>query len=199
MSEAASLASAVRKGRDVPTPDTQEQAMAGAHEHSTPEHSTPEHSTLEHSTQGRGVREHVVIGVDGSEHSVAALRWGLRQAARTGADVQVVGCWQWPASAGGFMPFEDLDLTAATQSAVDSALAKALHDLDLPAPPPILTRVVEGYPARALVDASREADLLVIGSRGHGALSGMLLGSVGLHCASSATCPVVVVRGTDGA
>ena len=55
-------------------------------------------------------------------------------------------------------------------------------------------RVVEGYPAGVLLDAAKDADLLVVGSRGHGELSGVLLGSVGLHCASQATCPVLIVR-----
>ena len=58
----------------------------------------------------------------------------------------------------------------------------------------VSTRVFEGYPARILLHQAEDADLLVVGSRGHGELSGMLLGSVGLHCVSHATCPVVVVR-----
>jgi nucleotide-binding universal stress UspA family protein len=55
-------------------------------------------------------------------------------------------------------------------------------------------RIVEGHPAEALVEASRHADLLVVGSRGHGAFSGMLLGSVSQHCATHAASPVVIYR-----
>ena len=54
--------------------------------------------------------------------------------------------------------------------------------------------MVEGYPAPTLIDEAREADLLVVGSRGHGAFAGMLLGSVSQHCAQQAACPVVIVR-----
>ena len=55
-----------------------------------------------------------------------------------------------------------------------------------------------GHPAQALIEASGEADLLVVGHRGHGAFTGMLLGSVGIHCVTNEACPVVVVRGSDG-
>ena len=58
----------------------------------------------------------------------------------------------------------------------------------------VLARVVEGSPARSLLDISKGADLLVLGSRGHGPFVGMLLGSVSEYCAAHATCPVVVVR-----
>lgn len=59
---------------------------------------------------------------------------------------------------------------------------------------PVDLQVLEGYPGRALVQAAQGAELLVVGSRGRGALGRMLLGSVGLHCASHAPCPVVIVR-----
>jgi nucleotide-binding universal stress UspA family protein len=55
-----------------------------------------------------------------------------------------------------------------------------------------------GHPAQALIEASREADLLVVGSHGHGAFTGMLVGSVSIHCVTGAHCPVVVIRGSDG-
>ena len=58
-------------------------------------------------------------------------------------------------------------------------------------------RIVYGHPAVVLVDASRTADLLVVGNRGHGAFTGMLTGSVSMHCVNNANCPVVVVRGAE--
>ena len=57
-------------------------------------------------------------------------------------------------------------------------------------------RVVEGAPATVLVDESRQADLLVVGSRGHGGFAGLLLGSVSQQCAHHAACPVVIVHAT---
>jgi nucleotide-binding universal stress UspA family protein len=58
--------------------------------------------------------------------------------------------------------------------------------------------IAYGHPAQVLIEASREADLLVVGSHGHGAFTGMVLGSVSIHCVTSAFCPVVVVRGSAG-
>ena len=134
----------------------------------------------------------IVVGVDGSEHSMLALRWAVDQAELTGASIEVLACWQWPSSAGGFLPYEDFDLSDATRRAVDAAVASVVGDDDEGVD--LSTTVVQGYPARALIDAAKGADLLVVGSRGHHALSGLLLGSVGLHCATHAPCPVLIVR-----
>ncbi len=142
--------------------------------------------------QNQDVRGRIVVGVDGSDHSVLALRWAVKQAELTGSDVEVVACWQWPSSAGGFLPYEDFDLSEVTRKAVDAAVATVVGDGDRG--PAVSTTVVQGYPARALMDAAVGADVLVLGSRGHHALSGLLLGSVGLHCATHAPCPVLIVR-----
>ena len=144
-------------------------------------------------TNDKDVRGRIVVGVDGSNHSALALRWAVDQAAMTGADVEVVACWQWPASAGGFLPYENFDMSAITRKAVDAAVASVVGDGEQSAVS-VRTTVVEGYPAKALLDAAKGADLLVVGSRGHHAISGLLLGSVGLHCATHAPCPVLIVR-----
>ena len=144
-------------------------------------------------TEDQDVRGRIVVGVDGSDHSVLALRWAVRQAERTGADVDVIACWQWPASAGGFLPYENFDLSAVTSKAVDAAVASIVCDEDQTAVA-VRTTIIEGYPAKALLDAAEGAELLVVGSRGHHAVSGLLLGSVGLHCATHAPCAVLIVR-----
>lgn len=72
------------------------------------------------------------------------------------------------------------------------AVAKVYPDK---ADPAIETKVPYGHPAQVLIDESKEADLLVVGSHGHGGFSGMLVGSVSIHCVTHASCPVVVVRG----
>lgn len=143
------------------------------------------------STPGR-----IVVGVDGSTASDAALRWALQQAILTGADIEAVACWQSPPIATGFAPtaYLDVDLSGPIGDAARTAIADAVAANPGSADVTVQTRVVEGYPAGVLVDAATDADLLVVGSRGHGELRGMLLGSVGLHCASHAPCPVVVVH-----
>ena len=134
----------------------------------------------------------VVVGVDGSEASREALRWALRQAALTGAGIEAVACWQWPAAAGGFAPYEDFDMSTPTRRHAEAEVAQALAETGSDVPVRLV--VLEGYPAGALVSHGAGAEMLVIGSRGHGTLRGVLLGSVGLHCVTHATCPVVVIH-----
>ena len=134
----------------------------------------------------------IVVGIDGSPSSIAALDWGLRQAELTGAALEVLMTWEWPASYGWPLPLpSEYDPASDTEKLVADATAevrKAHPDLD------IQLRVLEGHPAPVLVEASRGADLLVVGSRGHGEFAGMLLGSVSEHCVTNAHCPVVVFR-----
>ncbi|MFF5223582.1 universal stress protein [Micromonospora sp. NPDC000212] len=137
----------------------------------------------------------IVVGVDGSTGSRAALRWALSHGQLTGAAVEAVSVWQGPPVYGfayGWSPsvFEDVDLAAIT----GKMLAEAVGDEAAGRPPAeILTRVVHGHPSQALLDVAHGAQLLVVGSRGHGAFAGMLLGSVSQHCVQHAPCPVVVV------
>lgn len=135
----------------------------------------------------------IVVGVDGSPSSTAALRWAVGQAKLTGARVQAVAAWEYPtyyAMAGAF-PYEDLAVSAGKvlDEAVHGVLGAARPDVE------VLQSVVPGNPAQVLIDASAHAGLLVVGSRGHGAFAGTLLGSVSQHCVHHAHCPVVVVRG----
>jgi nucleotide-binding universal stress UspA family protein len=133
----------------------------------------------------------IVVGVDGSAGSVEALRWALSEARSTGAEVRVVVAWDMPATYGYAPTYDDVDWAATARKAVDHAVNEAT---DGTPPTDLSVQVVQGHAANVLVDASREADLLVVGSRGHGTAVGMLLGSVGHHCVQHARCPVVVVR-----
>jgi len=142
-----------------------------------------------------GTPPKIVVGVDGSESSKNALRWAAAQAELTGAEIEVVTTWEYPPTLGWAPPYPsdfdpDEDARKALQEAVDSVLGTD------PRVKVTLT-VTEGHPAIVLSTASRGAGLLVVGSRGHGAFAGMLLGSVSEYCAAHAACPVVVVR--DGA
>jgi nucleotide-binding universal stress UspA family protein len=135
----------------------------------------------------------IVVGVDGSPSSKAALRWALAQARRTGARVQAVMSWEYPAyyGMGAVFPYEDF---AATTGKILSASVQEALGVEEP-DVPVLETVVAGHAAQVLIDKSAHAALLVVGSRGHGAFTGTLLGSVSQHCAQHAHCPVVVVRG----
>ena len=135
----------------------------------------------------------VVVGVDGSTESAGALKWTADYCARTGARGRAVMAWHYPAAAGpapiGRAP---KSVTDEVQQQMSQALAEAIADA---VPDATLEQELGyGHPAQVLVDQSGNADLLVVGSRGHGGFTGMLLGSVSMHCVNHAHCPVVVVR-----
>jgi nucleotide-binding universal stress UspA family protein len=135
----------------------------------------------------------IVVGVDGSPASKAALRWALTQAELTGARVQAVTAWELPLYYGwaGVVPYDDFAAVAG------KTLAESVQEVvgvEQPAVE-VLESVIAGHAAQVLLDLSNRAALLVLGSRGHGGFAGTLLGSVSQHCVQHARCPVVVVRG----
>lgn len=135
-------------------------------------------------------RPFIVVGIDGSACSRGALRWAAHQADVTGAELQAVMAWSLPE----IYAYESRDFEGETREALRSAVEETLGEQ----PPVAVTeRVVEGHAAQALVAASRGAELLVVGCRGHGGFKGMLLGSVGQRCVAHAPCTVVVVRPPD--
>jgi len=142
-----------------------------------------------------GAQQVVVVGVDGSPESVAALSWAGRYGAATGAVVWALHIWHYPTAAGlppGVTPESVTDeVKAEQQKELDEAIAKA--NLDPAAQ--VESKVGYGHPAQVLISESENADLIVVGHRGHGGFTGMLTGSVTLHVVNHATCPVVVVRG----
>jgi nucleotide-binding universal stress UspA family protein len=132
----------------------------------------------------------VVVGVDGSQASKDALRWALRYARSTGATVRAVAAWEFPYSFA-WPVMTDIDLEGETERGLKETIEEAVTaypDVTIHA------AVVEGAPAPVLAAAAEHAELLVVGSRGHGAFAGMLLGSVSQHCVHHAACSVVVVR-----
>jgi nucleotide-binding universal stress UspA family protein len=137
----------------------------------------------------------IVAGVDGSEDSKEALRWALAEAALRRATVRAVHAWSMPIAFGGpYMPpqpYDGPELRDQAQASLDAAVDEVAGE----AAPVAVERVVEqGSPADVLVRAAEGADLLVVGSRGHGGFAGLLLGSVGQQCAQHAPCAVVIVR-----
>lgn len=146
--------------------------------------------------QGKA-RQVVVAGVDGSAESISALGWAARYAAATGAAVRAVHAWHYPGVVGGPPVGVAPDaIHEKTEQQMRGELAEAVATVyPDKADPAIETKVTYGHPAQVLIDESKEADLLVVGSHGHGGFPGMLVGSVSIHCVTHASCPVVVVRG----
>jgi nucleotide-binding universal stress UspA family protein len=145
----------------------------------------------------------IVVGVDGSPGSLAALRFALAEARLRGCSLVVLHAWVLPLveAPGPFLlevpsragpPLEQLraELHRAAEARLAAVLAKVAGEADDVAVEP---RVVEGSASAALVEAAAGADLLVVGARGHGGLRGALLGSVSHQCAQHAPCPVAIV------
>lgn len=138
----------------------------------------------------------IVVGVDGSVPSKAALAWAIRQARLTGATVEAVIAWEFPATYGYPVPvLPGMSFKELATEVVTLAIAEASSPEDHVT---IRPKAVEGLPARVLLDASAGAELLVVGSRGHGPFVGDLLGSVSQQCVHHASCPVVVIRDSVG-
>jgi nucleotide-binding universal stress UspA family protein len=137
------------------------------------------------------IEHRIVVGIDGSPSSDAALEWAANQAELTGAALEVLMTWEWPYGYGWSPVPNDYD----PAHDADEFLTGALTTIrETHAGVPIQATLLEGHPAPILVKASHGADLLVVGSRGHGEFAGMLLGSVSEHCVTNAHCPVLVVR-----
>ncbi|MGZ4653729.1 universal stress protein [Oryzihumus sp.] len=132
----------------------------------------------------------VVVGVDASENGQIALRWALQQARLTGAELHAVTAWEVSAAYGYVPMYTDVDLEGDARKQQDVALEQVAREAE---GVPVVRQIVRGHAAEALLDAARDADLLVVGSRGHGTFAGTLLGSVSLQCVHHAHCPVVVV------
>lgn len=140
----------------------------------------------------------LVVGVDGSQTASLAVRWAAREAMLRGVGLELVSAWEVPVTGVGFgygfAPVSEEMLKGLAQGAEELlALAAATAREEAP-DVDITTRVAEGPAAPALIDASRDADMLVVGSRGMGGFRELLLGSVSAQCAHHAACPVVIVR-----
>lgn len=132
----------------------------------------------------------IVVGIDGSETSKTALRWAMKLASALGASVEAVCAWEFPVivtmAGGGILP--------GTWAPEEDA-RKVLDDVISEVAPQggIKAVVAEGHPAHVLVEASKDAEMLVVGSRGIGGFRGALLGSVSSAVSQHARCPVLVI------
>src|SRR2546421_1530815 len=130
----------------------------------------------------------IVVGFDGSDGGIRALPWAVAEAARRGGTVQAVTAWQWTD------PELGVDVRAEhsrmAQVSLEAAIAAAHEDHP---EVPVAGEAVPGAPAEVLTGAAADADLLVLGSHGHGRLFHAVLGSVAEQCIRAAVCPIVVV------
>lgn len=140
----------------------------------------------------------IVVGVDHSEGAKAALRFALEEATLRQATLRVVHAWQYAyiGSTGFESSYPALggdvkELRDAAAGDLDATLREAIPETGTVE---VERRVVKNAPSAALVDESRDADMVVVGSRGHGGFAGLLLGSVSQQVAHHAACPVVIVH-----
>ena len=140
----------------------------------------------------------IVVGVDGSATSRAALRWAIAEGRRHGASVTAVNAWHDPYT-GSALPFAPGLVDPTSYRAVAERLVDSIIDgEDLTGLPESVRRVVvHDSAAHALVEAAENADLLVVGSRGRGGFAGLLLGSVSQQVIHHAPCPVLVLPPVD--
>jgi nucleotide-binding universal stress UspA family protein len=132
----------------------------------------------------------LIVGFDGSSASLVALDRALLVAEVLGAPLRLIAAWQMPVQYSGF-GVVDWSPEELTQGMVDDAVRTRFGD-DVPAW--FTTELRQGGAASVLIEASREAQMLVVGSRGHGGFVGLLLGSVSAACAEHAKCPVLVMH-----
>ena len=139
----------------------------------------------------------VVVGVDGSESSQHALRWGAFLASTMGVGLRAVIAWEplghysWGTAGWAAFPADwnpEQEAAGVLERAIDAVFAEQRPDA-------LTTSVREGTAARVLLAVGKDASALVVGSRGHGGFAGLLLGSVSSACSEHATCPVLVVHG----
>ena len=141
----------------------------------------------------------IIVGIDGSDHSQHALDWAVHEAWVRQLPLTVlsvyqttVGSWGGPAT----YP-QDIALSADARKDADDAAGKALANAAGGRPESVTVRAVCGIPAEELVAASRDADMVVVGSRGTGGFARLLLGSVSSQVVHHAHCPVVVIPAGD--
>lgn len=136
----------------------------------------------------------IVVGLDGSAASLIALRWALAEGVRTGADVEVVHCWH-PQSLRDIAFGSRHELHNASLCMLDNEVRTALKSMT--AAPTIRQSSIEGRPSTVLLEHSRGADLLVLGSHGQTTMHDVTFGQVAVNCRRHMKCPMVVV-GLDG-
>ena len=137
-------------------------------------------------------KRRIVVGIDGSPHSQVALSWAVQEARLRGLGLRIIHVFPalvtyWGTTSSEYYPKEEAEAKKVFEHALASA--PSMDGLD------VERTLTPGNPAEVLIEASRQASMLVVGSHGRGGFRGMLMGSVSIHCVNQAHCPVLVVRG----
>lgn len=133
----------------------------------------------------------IVVGVDGSEASVEALRQAQKLAVPLEAEIEALACWEYPNTYASYVAVGIGGFKEHAEELLENAVDQAFGPQR---PGNVHTLLVEGLARTILIEASKDADLLVLGPRGHGGFAGLLLGSVTSACIAHAHCPVLVAR-----
>ncbi len=141
----------------------------------------------------------IVVGIDGSENSLDALRWAAAEASAHACELHVLSTYSTPIMSTGYemAVVDPADLEAAATAAMEAAVDTVRRE-GLLEGVSVDVRAVEGHAGERLISLSRDARQLVVGSRGHGGFMGLLLGSVTTYVVNHAVCPVTVVRLPSG-
>ena len=151
---------------------------------------TPDAATAASALHPAPRARRIVVGVDGSEASLRALATAVDLAGSLSATLQILTTWKF------FTEYNDIGVTDwSPEKDAEEILGEACRrQFGESLPEWVTTGSAEGNPANRLIDASEGAEMLIVGSRGHGKLVGLLLGSVSSACAEKAHCPVLVVH-----
>jgi nucleotide-binding universal stress UspA family protein len=131
----------------------------------------------------------IVVGVDGSPCSKVALRWAEDYAARIGGSLTLVTAWRWPMSYGVPLAYDGFDPEEDARKVVEAAKFEVNLPLER-----VRTVIAQGQPGDVLVEMSKTAAALVVGTRGHGGFAGAVLGSTSNYCVHHGHSAVVVAR-----
>ncbi|GAA3666496.1 universal stress protein [Arthrobacter ginkgonis] len=142
-----------------------------------------------------GTQPRIVVGVDGSASSIEALRQAQRIARGLGARIEATACWEAPRMSDQYELMGIGDFEKRARQILVEALTAA-YGPDRPSN--VSAHLRQGNPRPQLIEASKDADILVLGRRGHGGFPGLLLGSVSSACIARAHCPVLVVHAPPG-
>lgn len=138
----------------------------------------------------------IVVGVDGSDGALEALRCARYLAGALDARIEAIGCWDYPRTNDGYVMVGMAELEESVEKTINEAVTQVFGS---DAPANLQINLVQGDPRPALTLASKNADLLIVGRRGRSRLAGLLIGSVSSFCIANAKCPVLVAHASDDA